>query len=155
MLMTMAASSTSRNTMIAAGIMRAFNSAACDGRVLLHNQLTLSGLWIEFAKERIRTRLERAHVQSDLAAARNHLLPLQVVTLELLGGGVRILHDQLELLPSRRLDGRGLELVVLDREANHQVLLPGRSDCQQGDRSYECNKSGTERSASAVGHIHL
>src|SRR5689334_1226607 len=113
-----AASRTSRKT-----------TRAVPNMSLLGDDHALGGLLIELADELVLARLERPHEHRALRLARNDLLDLEVVALELLGGGVLVVDHDLHLLARGDLDAVGGELVVLD----HDVDVPvGGEDAERG-----------------------
>src|SRR6516165_5872511 len=109
-----AASSTSRNTMMAAPSIATYR--------LLRDYVTASGLWVKIAEELVLAGLQRADIHGDLLAAAHRFLASELGALEFLRCRVVVLDRQGDFLARRHLDFSWLELVVLDDQGIRRIL---------------------------------
>src|SRR5580704_2568610 len=108
------ASMTSRKTMINAPSMR---------YSLLNNEKTFGRIFMIIVEETVTTGRQRAHLQGDGAARRDHLLDPQGLAFELGGRAVEIGDLDRERLARRRMRLRGLETMVLEGEFHNRRFL--------------------------------
>src|SRR6185369_12998790 len=101
-----AASRDSRNTISAA--------ASIGATRLLGHHGALGGGFVVFSEEGVPAGLQRSDEDRRLRSSWNYLLPVQAVALELFGGAVLVVHDELDALSSRHLDLGRLEAMILD-----------------------------------------
>src|SRR6185503_10354398 len=103
-----AASSTSRKTMMAEpSTVRPF---------LPGDQLAFGGGFVVLAHEFVDPGLERPHPDRRLAVAGDHLLAVELVTFELFGRRVLVVHDKLHFLAGGYRDFGRREAMVFDNE---------------------------------------
>src|SRR5689334_6590704 len=103
---------------------------------LLHDDLACRRALVEFADERIFTRLQWTDIDRRLAPARNHFFAIEPLALEFLGGGILVLHDQLDLLPRRHGDLVGHEAVIADGDLERPVVgnsYAGNGEAAKGE----------------------
>src|SRR5689334_5200679 len=122
-----AASRTSRKTMSAVP------------NILFGDDRAPGALLVVLADELVFAGLERAHVDGRLPLARDHLLDLERLALELLGRRVLVLDEQLHFLSRGNLDAIGRELVSLDREL--ELGLARGENAERRGHQHDCGKA--------------
>src|SRR6266404_163938 len=126
-----AASSTSRNTMIAAPSIWTI--------LLFHNDVTTRSGRVEVAEKFVPPGLERADIDGDLFSAGDHLLAPELGAFEFFRCWIVIFHNQSNFLADRDLDFGRPEFVVLDYEHVGWFLRRGGSSGSQNQgKRKEC-----------------
>src|SRR5690242_7583695 len=109
-----AASSTSRNTMMAAPSITTPHLFCYD--------MTACGLRVEITKELVFSGLQRADIHHDFLSAGDHLLAPELGAFEFFRRRVVVFHRQGDLLAGRNLDFSRLKLMVLDHQRVRGLL---------------------------------
>ena len=89
---------------------------------------------VKIVKEGIAARFERPHMDNALAADGNDLLKMQIAAFEFGNDRIEILDTYSDGLTGWRMQLRGLEAVILDRDREH-----GGVSCARAARVKQCD----------------
>src|SRR6185295_4845476 len=115
----------------------------------LHYDVTLGGVFVIFAVEDVRTGGERLHTDHSIAVSSDDFLDAEILALEFFSRSIEVLDRQLDVLCSRKLQRRGLEFVILDRDFNDH-FVGGCSAADQTVRANDRKDRGEERGDSGT-----